>query len=284
MKQTIGALLLLLALPALGEDEVLLKRVRALAGSEVRSISIGVYSRYSNGRPRLVVAATTERPWVGEVLLIRFRDAKHSAGKIVDRQQSGGGDVSFLRLVDPKDVAVEWFAKHSEAGAVYRVRGERLVLIADCPATPSNTPDLDGDGIPEIVWCHYEGQMPPCVIMGGGVVHWNGTKYVTDGHAYIDIESRSVGEPQQETVFGIRAEGFEVGPILNHYVLRVHREREVRSVHVRIDDQDVAADKTIMLTNGCHSFALTVTGVKGASAWVFLEERGGKKTQANGRS
>src|SRR5258708_15801873 len=127
---------------------------------------VGVYSRYASGRPRLVVVATNVNFGKGETLLIRLPDADRGKGKVVDRDdlEAGGESVSFLRLVDPKDVVVEHSSKHSIEGKIYRVMGETLVEISNDYADATTTPDLDCDGIPDIVWRGYG---PPSSIRSG---------------------------------------------------------------------------------------------------------------------
>src|SRR5207248_2273841 len=74
-----------------------------------------VYSRYQDGRPRLVVIARYVAFDEGEILLVRFADRAGAKGKIVDRYKTdfGGVGVTLLPLIDRKDVAVEIVAKHS---------------------------------------------------------------------------------------------------------------------------------------------------------------------------
>src|SRR5207253_9462167 len=108
-------LLLLLLFAAVAsradEREQLLKRLHLATVEEPRQV--GVYDRYPSNRPRLVIAATHADFSEGEVLLIRLPDSSRGSGKILDRQDPSAGayEISFVRLVDPKDVSVDCYFK-----------------------------------------------------------------------------------------------------------------------------------------------------------------------------
>jgi hypothetical protein len=234
---------------------------------------VGVYDRYPSRRPRLVIAATHTSFSDGEVLLIRLPDSNRGSGKIADRQtpDTAPYEISFVHLVDPKDVSVDCFSKHGNVGVVYRVRGERLVEIADTFAGPSNTPDLDGDGIPEIVWNAYVGHNECGVHLVGGVDQWNGTEYVSDGKHYAAITSATVGQESGTYEFHAPESSFE--PLPSHYLLHLYRGRGVTSLQVRVDDEQVSPGKRLDLEVDCHTLDVAIQGKRGATAWVMIEER-----------
>src|SRR5258708_2858378 len=234
---------------------------------------VGVYRRYASGRHRLVVVATNVNFDKGVTLLIRLPDADRGKGKVVDRDdlEAGGESVSFLRLVGPKDVGVEHSSKHSVEGKIYRVMGESLVEISNSYADAATTPDLDGDGIPEIVWRGYGAHSSCGWGIDGGVLHWNGKSYVPDGKHYVFAMPAAGGATFDQYEFHIPPNDGQPPP--EHYRLRVHRGSGVQSVRVLIDDEAIAANQVITLEEDCHTLDVKVSGSRGAVAWVFLEER-----------
>jgi hypothetical protein len=251
------------------ERDGLVRRIR-LEG--VQAGRVGVYSRYRSGRPRLVVAATNVDHSRGEVLLVRLPDGIRGRGQILDRHdlEGGGVAVSFVRLVDPRDVVVERFANRPVAAWIYRVIGERLVEIANDYADAGNTPDLDGDGVPEIIW-RSTGRNECGADVSGGVTRWNASYYIPDGRMYAAVVSVTAGESVDGLEIHIPAR--PVRPPPEHYRLRVHRDPGVQAVSVSIDDEIVTADQVITLEEDCHTLDVNATGAPGSVAWVFLEEQ-----------
>jgi hypothetical protein len=173
-----------------------------------------------------------------------------------------------MRLVDPKDVSVEGYGKDGSAGVVYRVRRERLVEIADTFATPSNTPDLDGDGIPEIVWVGGHDHCGNNTT--GGVLRWNGTEYSNDGRHYAAIFSATVGV--EWPPFDFLAPAQDGSPQPSHYILHVYRDRGVSSFEVKVDDEVITPETRLDLENDCHTLSVTIHGKQGAMAWAMIEQ------------
>jgi len=265
-------LLVLFAASAMRADERerLVKRLHLATVEEPGQV--GVYDRYPSRRSRLVIVATHTSFSDGEVLLVRLPDSNRGRGKIVDRQtpDSAPYEISFIRLIDPRDVVVECYSKHGGGGAVYRVRGERLEEIYDASAGPSNALDLDGDGIPEIISNGYVGHSVCGVQLAGAIARWNGTEYVSDGKHYAATTSAIVGQPSVTYEFHAPENSF--GPLPSHYLLHVYRGRGVSSVEVRVDDERVIPGR-LDLENDCHTLDVAVRGKAGAVAWVMIEEQ-----------
>ncbi len=251
------------------EREQLVKRLHLATVAEPRQV--GVYDRYASGRPRLVIAATHTDDSEGEVLLIRLPDASNGSGKILHREKPDEApyEISFIRLVDPKDVSVECYAKHGIGGVAYRVRGERLVEIANDFAGPLNTPDLDGDGIPEIIWIgghDFCGNNTT-----GGVLRWNGTEYAGDGRHYAVISTAIVGA--EWLSFDFHAPAQDGSPQPSRYILHVHRDSGVSAFEVKVDEEVVLPETPLSLENDCHTLDVTIHGKGGAMAWAMIEQR-----------
>lgn len=137
-------------------------------------------------------------------------------------------------------------------------------------AHANNTPDLDGDGIPEIVWQAYVGMSPCAVEVESGVLRWDGKGYESDGKRYLLARRAPVGSSITDA-FPIHDSSMRPAP--GHYQLHVHRDPGVSSVRVLIDDKAIPDGKALTLKEGCHAYNLRVTGSPGAVAWVFVEER-----------
>jgi hypothetical protein len=248
--------------------------VARLGIADVRPDGAGVYSRYRSGRPRLVVVARYITFSEGEILLVRLPDSDRGKGKIVDRfdPENGAYAVSFVRLVDPRDVVVELAQKHSRGGVVFRVRGENLVEIADAFADASNTPDLDGDGVPEIVWGGYSGTTRCGVQVAAGVLHWDGDWYGSDGRHYVAAQRAVVGDNvdhQYEFVIPDTPEQ----PPRRHFIVHVYPGRGAKGVRVLVDGESIKPGKVFELEEDCHTFEVNVTGAAGSIAWAMLEAR-----------
>jgi hypothetical protein len=270
MSRACIVLFLFLACPAMaGEKEDLLARLD-IAG--LQPDGVGVYSRYKDRRPRLVIAARYFDFSNGEVLLVRFPDRDGVKGKIVDRYdpEAGALEVTFLPLIDRKNVVVTVASKHSVGGRVLRVVREKLEEIAQDFAGPSNTPDLDGDGVPEIVWSGYMGPTECGPRVSGGILRWDGDYYVGDGRHYVVVQSATVGSPGQ---YEFVIPDTPATPAPRHYIMHVHRLRGARATRVLIDDEEITPETPITLENDCHTFELQVTGTPGATAWALLEAR-----------
>jgi len=264
-------LLALVACPALADER---EALRARLGIEdVRPGGVGVYSRYRDGRPNLVVVGRYVGFNEGEVLLIRLPDRDGGKGKVTDRYDPEGGvlEVTFLPLVDRKDVVLEVAQNHGPGGRVLRVLGDELEEISDALAGRSNTPDLDGDGVPEIVWGGYVGQRGCGSVFGAGVLRWNGHRYDSDGRNYAALDGATGGTSSGPYDFPIPDSS--VTPKPRRYVLHVWRQRGVKTVRVLIDGKKIAPETPLRLADGCHTFALRVTGTSEAMAWALLEGR-----------
>src|SRR6266571_2403825 len=124
-------LLALFAFPALADEREAL-RVR-LGIEDVLPGGVGVYSRYRDGRPNLVVVGRYVGFNEGEVLLIRLPDRDGGKGKVTDRYDPEAGvlEVAFLPLVDRKDVVLKVAENHGPGGRVLRVLGDELEEISD---------------------------------------------------------------------------------------------------------------------------------------------------------
>ena len=268
----VSVLLLLFAVASVRADDqqALIDR---LAIADVRSDGAGIYSRYASGRPRLVVVARYMDFYEGEILLVRLPDKARGRGTVLDRIErvNGAFGVRFMRLIDRRNVVVETAAKHSTEGFVFRVRGEKLVAIAREVADSSNTPDLDGDGVPEIVWSGYVGPSPCGPSISTGILKWNGHFYRSDGRDYVAVERAVVGLDDVPYEFAIPHTPVE--PAAREYVVRLYPGRGVKRLDVRIDGETVAAGKPFVLEDGCHTFAVKTTGRSAATAWITLEAR-----------
>jgi len=271
MKRSLVLLLFIVAVSVRADDHDALRKRLAIA--DVRPDGVGVYSRYRSGRPRLVVVGRYIGFSDGEILLVRLPDRDRGKGKVVDRfdPESGAYGVTFLPLVDQRNVVVEVAVNHPPAAVVFRVRGEKLVKIAEAPVGGSNTPDLDGDGVPEIVWTGYSGRTRCGVSLGTGVLRWNGKEYKSDGRHYVASERATVGETREPYVFEIPDRPALPPP--RGYVVRVYPGRGVKRVRVLIGGKPIKPGKVFKLQENCHAFDVKVAGRAGATAWATLEAR-----------
>jgi hypothetical protein len=254
--------LVLFACSALaGEKEALLARLD-IAG--LQPDGVGVYSRYKDGRPRLVVAARYFDFSTGEVLLVRLPDRDAAKGKVIDRYdpEAGAMAVSFWPLIDRKDVVIQVAAKHSEEGRVLRVVHDKFEEIAQAFAGPQNTPDLDGDGVPEIVWSGYMGPTECGPRVSGGVLRWDGDYYAGDGRQYVVVQRATVGWAGQ---YEFVIPDTPVTPAPRQYILHLHRLRGAKTARVLIDEENVAPETPITLENGS---ALDCGACPRAASWL----------------
>lgn len=215
-----------------------------------------VYSRYPNGKPRLVVKTKTDPD---EVLLVRM-----PGNVILDRQplDDRAVEVTLQRLIDPQDVVVEMFAPHTPGANLYRVRGNKLVFIGLASVYWGLiAADLDHDGVPEIITtgcCHPT----KCgVMIGSGVMRFNGKEYVDDEVDYINYTAAS--ETTRTEEFAVEEEG--------PYVVHVYHDRGV-TARVTIDDEPVADGQRVELEKDCHALVIAPKGRKDAVVHVFIEK------------
>jgi hypothetical protein len=239
--------------------EALLARLRPIAGRDLSCAA--VYSKYASGRPKLVLAGLDEersdKP--GALLLVRFPDAKKGKGVIVDRMKLEVGvlELSFVRLLDARDVAVSMHYPHIPNGITVRVRGEKLQQIADSIANDFNVIDLDRDGVPEMI-VGYQSGAGECGPRGNPIIlRWDGESYESDEKSYVAANFRA-----NEVEFGTPRLYGDATP--HHYVVHVYR---VRNAVVKIDDEVIAPEKPFTLEDDCHTIAVATKG-----AWVFVEE------------
>lgn len=179
--------------------------------------------------------------------------------------------VSFVRLVDARDIAVET-PPHPPQGVTVRVAGNKLKKIADVLATSRNVADLDGDGIPEIILDFDQGA-GTCGMRGNpGILRWNGIEYVRDGKRYAAWAKVRAGAPVEDLGFDARF-GTEQETPPRPYVLRLFKQPGIRHIDVTIDDEPVVAGKTVLLENDCHTMTVRASRREGAVAVVFVEQR-----------
>lgn len=268
------AFLLLVAFPLIAQDETLMNRIRPLAGRHLACAA--VYSSYESGRPRLVVAGIDKGNFSdeGELFLVCLPDAASGRGVVLDRMSldAGAMELSFIRLIDPKDIAVELHLKHPPSGVTVRVIEGKLDQIADALAMPQSVVDLDGDGIPEII-AGFEGGAGECGIRGRPrILRWNGSEYANDGKRYAAMIEARVGEPVEELGFDARSITHDAAPP-RPYVLRLFPQPGVDRVEVTVDDEPVAAGERVLLESDCHTMSARVSGRNAAVAFAFLEEQ-----------
>ncbi len=267
-------LLFLVAIPLIAQDETLMNRIRPLAGKYLACAA--VYSSYKSGRPRLVVAGIDKGnlTYPGELLLVRLPDAASGRGVVLDRMslEAGAMELSFIRLLDPKDIAVELRLKHPPSGVTVRVIEGKLDQIADALAMPQNVADLDGDGVPEII-IGFEQGAGECGRRGRlGILRWNGSEYAFDGKSYAAMIEARVGEPVEELGFDARSITHDPAPP-QPSVLRLFSQAGVDRVEVTVDGEPVAAGERVLLESDCHTMSARASGRSGAVVFAFLEEQ-----------
>lgn len=267
------AFLFIIAFPLVAQDEMLMNRIRPLVGKHLACAA--VYSSYQSGRPRLVVAGIDKGNFSddGELLLVRLPDAATGGGVILDRMilDAGVMELSFIRLLDPKDIAVTLHRKHLPSGVTVRVLEGKLDQIADALAMPQNVVDLDGDGLREII-TGFEPGAGTCGIRGHPrILRWNGSEYAYDGKSYAAMIEARAGAPVEEIEFDARSSTFDAAAPPRPYVLRLFKQPGVDRVEVTVDDEPVGAGARVLLENDCHTMTARASGRSGAVAFVFLE-------------
>lgn len=207
------------------------------------------YDHYEDGRPRRVVAFFPDDDQAnGEVRLMRLPDSDHGKPRVLDHEKCETTHVflEFVRLIDERDLVINMGIGHGYAVAD-RVRDDHFVRLWE--GEVSYAPDLDGDGLPEIVGVHY---------IGGGcgglmsirIGRWDGRRYREDRRNYVAYAW--IGH-----AYNVRLDASK------HYV--VHRYGHAR---VLLDGNPFAPGKPFGGSD-CHTFE--VKGPEGA--WAFLEER-----------
>jgi hypothetical protein len=248
----------------------LVARLRPLLKEETAVAQ--VYDRYKSGRPRRVVAAESHGRLLdgeGRLLLVRLPDRDQGAGELLDETTTIPlSDLELLRLVDPLDVCISGSDDHSDIGYVYRIVNDRFHEVADAPAFAGNTPDVDGDGTPEIVRAHYGGPgEDECgTVVNYSLLRWDGTRYAEDDHVYPMILNAEAGEAPKEDSFTAPA-GHAI-----YLRLRIPRDKGITSAKVTVDGKPVPAGE-FSVKPGCHRVKLEVTGAAGARAFALVERR-----------
>src|SRR5258708_11427021 len=274
------ALLLWLALPALADNEALIERLRPQFGPRLQCAA--AYSSYADGRPRLVIAGVVDdvedRPdEESDVLLLRLPDRAKGTAAVVDtyRLDTRPCGIWFTKLIDARDIVVVRYTRHPPHDLVLRITGGKLVEILDdftcseglaCP-----TPDLNGDGVPEVISSGYIGGSA----CGGAeryfqVSWWNGRRFVADDRRLIAGVSVSAGEKDAvDSQVSVRDPPLDATNV--RCIVRLYRNRGVRRVRISIDGKGVKPGHWLRILDGCHTMTLRAWGTKGAVAYAFLE-------------
>jgi len=226
----------------------LAQRLASLAPAESRLMPI-VYDRYRDGRPRRVVATVHGEDDVNVLLLVRLPDASGGKPVVLDRHDVDEIVTApeLVRVIDAKDVVVPFAEHHGIRQALYRVRGDRLVEIADAFSWAD---DLDGDGVPEIIATAFAGGNECGVQLFIQIGHWNGHRFTWGDERYADIV-------------------FPGGAIEDELLLSSAKRYIVRVYHgakATIDGDPVKPGEMLTLEDGCHTFAMSGRG------WAFLQE------------
>jgi hypothetical protein len=212
------------------------------------------YDRYASGRPRRVVAAydADEESERGEVRLLRLPDDDRGKPRVLDRDacEAKIASLEVVRLVDEQDIVVYLRVNHVRA-VVDRVRGDRIVRIADDYTSEWLVPDLDHDGVPEIISVGYIGRDQCGEENGIDVAWWNGTRYRLDKRRYRALATNDRGYEMKLSAS-------------KHYVVHLYGRGKAL-----LDDEPMTPGKVFSTEDDCHVFA--VQGAKGT--WAFLEER-----------
>ena len=252
-----------------------MKRIRPLVGKHLACAA--AYSSYQSGRPRLVVAGIDKGNFSddGELLLVRLPDAARGRGVVLDRMILDAGvlELSFIRLLDPKDIGVGLHRKHPPSGVTVRVIQGKLDQIAGTLAMPQNVVDLDGDGVREII-TGFEPGAGTCGIKGNPrILRWNGSAYRYDGKSYAAMIEARAGAPVEELGFDARSITLDAAAPPRPYVLRLFKQPGIDRVEVTVDDEPVGVGARVLLENDCHTMTARASGRNGAVAFVFLEEQ-----------
>jgi hypothetical protein len=231
-----------------------------------------VYSHYASGRPRLVVAGvdTGDFDDRGELVLVRLPDSCRGRGVVVHRIATDAGIVElwFVHLIDRRDVVAALHVKHFNSGMTFRVRGTKLIEIADEMVYRASVIDFDEDGIPEFVstWRYCAFPPPGRCSMGDqdvSIYRWNGRRYGRDDKEYAVAVRSGDKEPVEFPTPAIADGGKKT------YVVHTYRNRRTR---VFIDGKPVRPNRPFTLESGCHEIRASVPG--GLVGYAFVEERG----------
>ena len=257
MRRLALLLLIVFSLHAQTERDALFSRIGT------RYACALVYSHYPTGRPRLVVAGVDPGSFEdrGEIALIRLPDSRRGRGVVLDRLRTEAGvmEISFVRLIDARDVAAELRFKRF-GGITVRVCGEKLIEIAPAVARYDRVIDFDGDGIPELLDFHNSGHRCNGDV-GVSLLRWNGERYENDGKNYAAM-SDSRDDP-----LAFPTPVMEDGAPKVYFV-HVYGSKRTK---VLIDDRLVVPDARFELENGCHT--LRVSAPAGQIGYAFVEER-----------
>jgi hypothetical protein len=255
-------LVTMIAWPAAADDSVK-SRVAPFRLDDDRG-PVAVYDHYRSGKPRLVIAGNGS-----ELLLIRLPDSTEGKGRVLQRidAEERVTEIEFMRIIDPRDVLVTQLMPHGGGGSVYRVLHQRLIKISDdLPGGEDSKIDIDGDGVPELVWYGYSGHVDDCDandVYASGIQKWDGRKYVDNGRTYLGgfVVHVGVTERQFKTQKG------------KHYFLRVYEHAGVRDLRVTIDDTPARRNAEVWLQPDCHELTVHMKGSANAAAYVSVEER-----------
>jgi hypothetical protein len=253
------ALLLLIAssLQAQTEPDPLLSRIGTRYSCAL------VYSQYTSGRPRLVVAGVDPGEFGdrGEIVLIRLPDSRRGRGVVLDRLETEAGvmEMSFVRLIDDREVAAGLRFERG-GGITIRVCGQNLFEIAPTAARSDHVIDFDGDNIPEILEFYSSGHR--CNgDLGVSLLRWNGEQYESDGKNYAAmLDSRNV--PLEFPTPAMMDDAPKM------YFVHIYGSKRTK---VTIDDKVIVPGARFELEEGCHT--LRVSAPAGQVGYAFVEER-----------
>ena len=289
MKNLVRAALLLLTLPAFAADDAVPRRLVPIVGDD-RLYAL-TYRTYASGRPRLVVAAvqreSVDHDEFGEVLLIRFPDSPDGRPSVLDHLPIDWlpVQIELVRAIEPDDILVTCKAPHTPPGMLYRVAGQRLVKIAELGVYLGFlTPDLDGDGIPEIFSTGCCDGTVCGVGISIGVQKYDGTRYRSDGRNYIEYIPAQAGDAPFEKMLHLPR---DPQPGKTRRCRFVIVNEGAVAARVQFDGKDLIAperlrnfrrvertlDVTIALSAGdCHTLRVSAKGPAGGVVHVLVEE------------
>ncbi|HEV2720278.1 MAG TPA: hypothetical protein VG323_09700, partial [Thermoanaerobaculia bacterium] len=101
--------------------------------------------------------------------------------------------------------------------------------------------DLDGDGVPEVLFAAYAGRNPCGVQMFIELQRWNGKRFDEDGRHYVELLSIGRGNNDDE----IRLSASK------RYAVRLFGPGRVT-----LDDEEIAPDRPFTTEEDCHTIAL----------------------------
>jgi len=209
-----------------------------------------VYSRYASGRPRLVVKATRDPD---ALLLLRYADVRGAKPRVVARDDLDAPpfEVSLQKVIDAKDIVVEMLVRRPPARIVDRIVGNRFVRISD---GFGEAIDLDGDGVPEVIFTGYNGQNECGVRLSVFLQRWNGKRFEDDDRRYVDLLSMRRGTDNDEIHLSAT----------KRYAVRLFGPGRFM-----LDDEEIKPGRPFKTEEDCHSIEL-----RGGTAKTraFLEE------------